>query len=356
VLTLLGFWLKVTARIFYNFLKTSPVVVIGSLIAGAAFSYALVNKFILIKLNIKMITVIVLLSVISSLFHSCKKHQLLSVLVAKSKTNSTNKKIMSMFFLKKALVNNTLPITVFCVLVYSTSIDKKYIAIILTAVLFSIILSFFLLRVRNLTIKEKSNYITKGIKNNLLLKRSLYDYATVDFLSSVVLCTVLFLLISYEFARNSAMLSNTTSQLFFTAAIVIFSFGFIGIISSIPNINWKFDSIVFPHYFGCCVKRTMVFLLCVFGLMFAAFFIVGGIINPIRLVKYLYCIIILLASATFISFTGSSMLSKFILFAALVAATVFISSLHSWLLPFLPIPLIIIFLQAKCEYWEWYLL
>ena len=41
MLTLLGFWLKVTARMLYGFLKTSPIVVIGALIAGTAFSYAL---------------------------------------------------------------------------------------------------------------------------------------------------------------------------------------------------------------------------------------------------------------------------------------------------------------------------
>ena len=129
-----------------------------------------------------------------------------------------------------------------------------------------------------------------------------------------------------------------------------------GIVESIPHINWKFQAIISPSDFKYHIKRTSFFLCGIFGWLLVLFIIIGGIINLALLLKYLYCIFVLFFVTLHISFTMSSMIIKAITLLIITVLTIWISTLSVGFLPILIIPILVTLFKAKNEYMEWSLL
>ncbi|MCL2184310.1 MAG: hypothetical protein FWB86_00420 [Treponema sp.] len=205
--------------------------------------------------------------------------------------------------------------------------------------------------------KNSSKIKIEKLKINPIIKSTLSDYLSSDFLISFLLSIVLFILYFIDTAKdikNIYELKN--NQSIFIVITLIFSVGFTSIIGSIPNINWKFQSIVSPNSFKYHYKRTLLILCGFFGWIILLFIIFGSFINIMLTIKYLYCLLIILFTTINISLTISHMIIKLFIQTIFIIITLWISTLHIGFLPILLIPIFISFIKAKNEYREWYLI
>jgi hypothetical protein len=204
--------------------------------------------------------------------------------------------------------------------------------------------------------KKYSEINNKKLNVNPLIKSAIYDYLSSDFLISLILCLVIFIafIISTVKDINSLYELKNNSNLFIIITL-IFSLGFTSIIGSIPQINWKFQSIVSPNNFKYHLKRTSLVLFGFMGWLILLFIVFGSFINIILLIKYLYCLFILLFTIINISLTISNIIIKVFLVTIIIVLTMWVSTLPVVFLSTLVIPLVLTFIKAKNEYKEWYL-
>ena len=351
------FLIRITIKRVLKLFKSYPVLIIWVAIIVASFIYAVISKNLVIRPNLQTMVIITPFLVLVSLFKSLKNYNTIPTLILYSKSIAQKKYIYIIFFIKQAFVNN-IWLSVFNFIVFYFVSDKKYFVITLTATIISFLLSFSLMYLKNsLKIKKTSYKEIKRRKINPLIKSAVFDYVTPDFFTVAVVCIALVLVISFEITKDGNFLYELENPLiFFIGLTIILSIGFIGIIDSITNINWKFQAIISPNTFGYHVKRTMLFLITIYGLLLLFFVFVGAKINVLLLFKYLYCIIVLFCISVFIAFTTGNMIMKGIILLLIIASTLWISTLSIGLLPILIIPFFAALMKAKNEYMGWSLL
>jgi len=350
-MTIVFFWIKIAFKRIINLFKTSPVTIILALAFIAAFVYAFVNNYIAIQLDFQLSVLISLFLAIYSLFSSLKNYHVLPYLIKYSKSKYQNKIIHFRYFMKQAFKNNIM-LLIFCIIAYNSITNIKYFPIILGITAFSIIFSFSIMCIKN---KYKNERIaktkTKGLKINPLVKSTTYDYFNSDFFAMAIVCITVSLIIIATFIMNTNMIYNW--EIYYIIITVVFIIGFMGIIESIPNINWKFQAIISPNDFKYHIKRTMFFLGGVYGWALLLFIIIGSIINLALLIKYLYCLIALLLVTVHVAFMFTNKIKKIILMMSIITITIWLSTLSAWFLPILIIPIILTLFKAKNEYREW---
>ena len=355
-MTLTLFWIKTTIKRTINLIKSSPFIIVWVVIVAGAFVYSITNNYIKITLEPHIITAIMFFLAFVSLIKSLKNHNTIPVLLRQSKSKLQNKNILTKFFIKQAFINNLLLI-LFCVITFNNLENKYQRAAVLTVIIVSIFLSFVIMRVRNhqKTGNRKSKTASM-VKMHPLIKSVLYDYSTPDFIATAAVCFALFIFAVIEFTRNMNNFNELdNTYIFFIATAVIISIGFMGIIDSVSNINWKFHAIVSKNTFSYHIKRAAIFLAGIFGLLILLFIVFGVKISFTLALKYLFCIIILFWVSVFAAFTISNMLIKAIVLMSASAFTVWIGTLPAGFLPVLAVPLFAALLKAKNEYREWYL-
>jgi len=360
-MALMFFWIKVAIKRILDLSKPYLLFTLCIFIFIGAFIYALINGHININLDIKTIYIIISLIILLSLVNLFRNYYLLPVLIKYSKSKYQNKIIIKRYFLKLALSNNLLLIIFNIIAFYSIikfSINYFHIFILSGITILSIILSFIIMYIKNKYLNKRHSEISnRKIEVNPLLKSAIYDYLSSDFLISLILCIIIFtaFIVSIVKDVNSIYELKDNSNLFIIISI-IFSLGFTSIISSIPQINWKFQSIVSPNDFKYHLKRTSLVLFGFMGWLILLFIVFGSIINITHLLKYLYCLFILFFTIINISLTISNMMIKFFTVTIIVLLTMWVSTLPVGFLSILIIPVIITFVKAKNEYREWYLL
>jgi len=357
IIELLLFCIRITINRALKLFKSFPVLIIWVAIIIASFTYAIISRNIVIMPNIKTMVIITPFLVLASLFKSLKNYNAIPVLIRYSKSRAQNNYIYIVFFIKQAFVNN-IWLSAFNFIVFYFTRSREYAFLTITATVISFVLSFSLMYLRNsLKIKKTSYKEIKRKKTRPLIKSAIFDYVTPDFFTVAVVCIALVLVISFEITKNGNFLYELENPLiFFIGLTIILSIGFVGITDSINNINWKFQAIISRNTFSYHLKRTMLFLLTVFGFLLLFFVFVGTNINVLLMFKYLYCIIMLLCMSVFIAFTTGNIIAKGITLLIIVAFTVWISTLSAGLLPILAIPFFVALVKAKNEYREWSLL
>jgi hypothetical protein len=352
---LLLFWIRITIKRILKLFIDSPMTIIWVMIIIFSFLYAFTTKNIVITQDIQII--IVLFLVLVSLIKSLKKYNVMPILIQYSKSKIQNKNIYFMFFIKQTFMNNILLIT-FNVIALKFINNKKNIIIMLIVTVFSLMLSFLLMYLKNSQKIKKVNYKEKKIsKINPLIKSVLYDYLSSDFLITLLLCIGIFIAFIINIVKDiNYIYELKNNSVFFIMITIIFSVGFTGIIGSIPNINWKFQAIISPNSFKYHLKRTFLVLTVFFGWLILLFVIFGNYINIMLTVKYLYCIFVVLFAMVNISFSITSVMIKMLIITIITILTLWISTLPIGFLPILLIPVIITFIKAKNEYREWSLL
>jgi hypothetical protein len=354
-MALIFFLLKIAVRRIVYLFKISPVVVIGA----AVFIFALFYTKTDLKIILDTQKFIILMCgfFILSLILSLKKHNLLPSLILYSKSNSINRGIYRRFFIFRAFINNTLLLLFdFFVLIGIIKIEKIIYLPLIT--LFSILFSFLVMLAKNkYYIKKIYKVKTSKMNVNPVIKGTFHDYFTSDFFSTAVISFVLFAIIIIELIKTGFVPHETEkSYLLLIGLTAVLSLGFMGIVDSILKVNWKFYSVIYPAGFKYHIKRTLLFLVSIFSLPIAVFIFSGILFGIPILIKYLYCLMVILCISIGIGFTTGNMFIKAI--GALIAITLIL-----WLstLPFyyLIFPLFLLFsiiLKAKSEYMERYYL
>jgi hypothetical protein len=188
---------------------------------------------------------------------------------------------------------------------------------------------------------------------NPQIKSAMYDYFSGSLFTAVLSIILFFIVIIVSAKELHSLNEMENPSAFFTAITIICAVGFMGIIGSIPEINWKFQAIMTPNSFKYHIKRTMFFLGGIFGWLLVIFIVFGTLINLVLLLKYLLCIIVLFLVAIFISFSISHILIKFMIFVFITALTIWVSAMPAGFLPILIIPVLITLGMAKSDYKEW---
>jgi hypothetical protein len=136
--------------------------------------------------------------------------------------------------------------------------------------------------------------------------------------------------------------------------MAVISLGFTGIVDSILKANWKFYAVINPSGFIYHIKRTFLFLILVFCLPIAAFVFTGLSFNMSILIKYLYCLTIILFFSISFGFTTGNMFKKAILLLLAIGLIVWLSTLqfHFLIIPLFFLP--VIMFKAKNEFLERY--
>jgi len=359
-MALLIFWIKVAIKRILDLSKPYILFTLCIIIFIGAFIYAFINGHININLDIKTIYIIISLIILLSLVNSFRNHNLISILIKYSKSKYQNKIIIKRYLAKWALVNNMVLIIFNIIALYSIikfSINYIHIFILFGITILSILLSLTIMCIKNKYINNKYSEISnRKLKINPLIKSAIYDYLSSDVLISLILCIAIFIVFIISTAKdiNSIYELKNNSNLFIIITL-IFSLGFTSIISSIPQINWKFQSIVSPNSFKYHLKRTSLVLFGFMGWLILLFIVFGSFINVILSIKYLYCLFILLFTIINISLTISGMIIKVFFVTIIIVLTMWVSTLPIGFLPILIIPAIFTFVKAKNEYKEWYL-
>jgi len=356
-MVLLLFWTKVAIRRIIQILKSSPAPVVMVIIFIGAVIYAVTNRHIDIKLDIKTIIIVISFLVTISIIGSYKIFNFMPMFIRYSKSKFINKIIHVRYFIKQAFLLNIL-FLVFCIIAYGYLTDEKYFLIIIGAYIFSSVLSFIIMYKKNnnkIRLTLETNH--KRIKVNPLIKSAVFDYFTPDIFVLVIMSIVLFMIIFFEYLKDVNAFNIVEKQsVLLILMTFVFSFGLAGILESIPKINWKFQALISPNDFKYHLKRTCVFLGGMFAPALVLFIVLGGIINWFLLLKYLYCILALFMIAVNISLTISHIIVKGTVYLTISILAMWISSLPAVLLPVLLIPVILSFVKAKNEYKEWFLL
>jgi len=346
------FWVRIAARRFVSLFKTSPVIIAGTIVIIAAFIIA--KNDIEIVLNTQRFIFALSFFILVSILLSFKNFSLMSLLVMYSRSALKNRTIRVLFFARQAFINNILLI-LFDIAALKGIVKSDYLkmlpAVTLCSLLLSILIMFFKNEVKMRSIKKKQ---AKVSRINPVMKGIIFDYFSSEFLMTALVGILLLIIIIVEFISKGFLLKTEDPSVLFIVMLIVLSLGFMGIIESVPRINWKFHGIISPKEYSYHVKRTVIFLGVFFILpvLFFIFMLASG--GAIFLLKYLYCLAVLLFCSVFISFTISRSIYKAIMLIAVIAFTVWVSSLRIAFLPVLLIPTLALFLKAKSEYREWY--
>lgn len=354
-MVLIIFWFKIAVNRVFNLFKASPLLIVWTTIVAAAFIYASVNNFISVKLDDQTLVIIIFCLFIFSLFASLKNFNAILYLIKYSKSKYCNRYIYFRLLIKRALLNNVLFI-IFSIIAFNSMTNKIYFIVMPGIMIFSITLSFVIMYLKICLVNRRIKQIKLiKLKMNPVIKAAVYDYLPSVF--TVILSFSLALaVITGNLNDINYFMELENQSFFFILMTIIFSVGFMGIIDSVPEINWKFQAIISPNNFKYHIKRTMFFSGRTYILLLIVFVVIGSIINWILLIKYLYCIFILFLTTILIAFTISHILIKHITFLLFIAITVWISTMPVVFLLALLIPILITFVKAKNEYREWSLL
>ena len=357
IMRLMLFWINVIFKRVLSLFKTSPVMVIWIFVIIGAFIFAAANRHLVIKPDNSTLVIVTLLLALFSVLASFKNYDTIPVLTLYSKSNIANKYILAGFFLKKAFINNILLI-IFCILALDSASNIFLFLVFIGVPVFFIFLAFLIMYKKNNYANNQSIKKEKrALRMNPYIKTIIYDYLTPDFFALFALCVSLFIVITAEYTGNfNSLLAMKNQITYFIIVFVLFSAGFSGIIESIQNINWKYQAIITENSFKYHYKRTLHFIALAYGLLLAVFIIMGCLINPFLMFKYVFCIFIIMFSTINIAFTAINKLIKTVILCLLVVSTAWIGTLPVFYMPLSAIPVLITFIKAKNEYREWYLL
>jgi hypothetical protein len=358
---LLLFWVKVIIKRILNLSKPYLLITLCVIIFIGAFVYAFINEYIVIKLDIKTIYIIISSIILLSLFNSFRNYHLLPILIKYSKSKYHNKNICIRYFLKQSLVNNFLLI-IFNIIAYNSiikySVNNFHLFILFGITILSILSSLIIMYVKYNYLNKKHTELNHKKPNiNPLIKSALYDYLSSDFLSTSILCIVVFIVfIIHIISDTNHIFELKNNSDFFIIITVIFSVGFTGIIGSIPKINWKFQAIISKNSIKYHIRRTFLVLTVFFGWLILLFIIFGSLVDVMLTMKYLYCIFVILFTTVNISFSTTNLMMKAFIITTIIVLTVWVSTLPVSFLSILLFPVIFTFIKAKNEYREWSLL
>jgi hypothetical protein len=222
----------------------------------------------------------------------------------------------------------------------------------------SILFSFVIMLAKNSYMNKKISMAkTNRLYVNPVVKSTFHDYFTSDFFQAAAVSFALCIVLVMELIKTRNMLHGTGNLHFvFMGFTAVLSIGFMGIIDSILQANWKFYAIIMPSGFKYHLKRSYLFLISVYALPIAVFLFSGVLLSIPLTIKYLYFLIVILCISIGFGFTTGNMFIKVIGMLIITVLTLWLSIMPVY---FLVLPAFfgfILMLKAKSEYRERYYL
>jgi hypothetical protein len=245
-------------RILYV-VKQYPVIAAGTVLL--VFSFLAVEINTTINLDTKKCIPVTVVLMLSFAAVSLKKRRVTPAVIAFSKSGFTNKTIHALFFISRSIINNG-PLVLFNLIVLKRLITVERFIYVSIITIVSLLSSFCIMNVRNKftygkTIKEKINKRPA----NPLVKSAVCDYGTPDFFQTAVTAVSLFSAVLFELLKDADVLREMEHPFILVMRpAAALSFGFMGIVDSIPHTNWKFYALISPYNFNRQFRKTLLFL------------------------------------------------------------------------------------------------
>jgi hypothetical protein len=354
-MSLLLFLVKIAVSRIIYFVKHYTVIVIGAAVIILSFIVAKVDTVINLDTEKTIAIAAVLMSV--SLVVSLKNYNVTPMAIAFSKSGLMNKNIYRLFFINKSIVNNMTLFLLNLIILRGMITVERFIYIPVIT-MFSLLSCFLLMNIKHTFVSKKiGKKKVKKARIPPLVKSTVCDYFTSGFFEMALIGVFLFGAILFELLKDrDAFQEMDNLFVIFIELIGALSFGFMGILDSIPHTNWKYYAIVSPYNFSRHFGRVLLFLTGFFGIFIMLFIVIASYFNAMLMLKYLFCMIILMSLSINIAFTTGSILTKTWALLIVIALTLWISRWPAYFLLILLIPLLVSLVKAKTEYNEWYLL
>ncbi|MDR1301841.1 MAG: hypothetical protein LBK43_05155 [Treponema sp.] len=347
-MALLLFWIKVILKRILEFIKISPVTIIGGIIILSALIYT--NTNIQVTLNGSKFIITFSALIIIPIMMSLKEYSVLEKITFYAKSNYSNRLLRYIFFVKKSLLNNILMI-LFFILIFSNRIIVDFSFNIwktLCIFPFSIFLSLLVMILRNNGRKINK---TKNIMHiNSVIKSTLYDYRDSVLMAIIIIAVSLFICIELFMYKN--ILNEMTEPVFIPLILfILLSIGFIGLSDSVIKTNWLFYTVVsldFRYHF----KRTVLFILSFYGIVLLQYIIIVMYLDITLLLIYLFAIISTMLLAMGIVYLRGNILKKIIVYALYIRLVVYILYVSPYIMLVSIFPALIALVMAKNDFIE----
>ena len=329
-MTLLIFWLKIFFKKVAGFFKQPPIIFIW--LGLLVFAVIIARPNMDIKPNSQILIIFAAILAVSSILASFKNYNLMHVLILYSKSSQTNKCITILYFIKQTIRNNLLLIISGSFIIY-VLIRKNYFVETLQIITICSLSLFLSFSVMYLKYKFSGKKLLKPQKIkprvNPYIKSTVFDYFTGDLILMSVVGLSLFVMLLIALLPNFQSINDFDNmQAVRIGLIIIFAFGFNGIIGSIPNINWRFYSIASPKSFLYFVKKTFLILTGCFFLLLTVLGIITFNFGHIELIKYLFFLFVMMLFSIFNAFAFGNIISTIVKIILFTALTAWISTLH----------------------------
>jgi hypothetical protein len=331
-----------------EFVKTSPVVIIGAIIITSAFIYA--NTDMQLTLNYSKFITTVFALIIIPVIISLKEYNILEKIVFYAKSNYSNPLLRYIFFAKKSFLNNIFMI-LFFVLVLSNRIIVDFSFNVwktLCIFPFSVFLSWIVMVLRNND--KKINKRKEGIHINPIIKSALYDYMNSVLTAAIVIAVSLF--IGIELFRQKNILNEMAEPVFIPLILfILLSIGFIELSDSVTNTNWLFYAVValdFRHHF----KRTLAFILSFYGIVLLQYIIIVMYIDVTLLLIYLFAVVSTMLFAVGIAYSGGNIFKKIMMYALYIWFAVYMLYVNPYIMLASIFPATVTLFLAKNDFME----
>jgi hypothetical protein len=347
-MSFLLFWVKVILKRTIEFIKISPVTIIGGIIILGALIYT--NTDIQLTLNGSRLIIALFALIIIPIIISLKEYSVLGEITFYAKSNYSNRLLRHIFFAKKSFLNNIFMI-LFFVLMFSNRITVDFpFAVWKTLCIFpfSILLSWMVMILRNND--GKINKRRNRIHINSVIKSTLYDY--MDSVLMAVIITVVSLFIGIELFRHKNILNEMAEPVFIPLTLfVLLSIGFIGLSDSVINTNWLFYAVVsldFRYHF----KRMLIFILSSYGIILLQYIIIVIYIDTTLLLIYPFTAVSTMLFAMGIAYSGGNILKKIIVYALYIWFAVYMLYVSPYIILASILPAAIALFMAKNDFME----
>jgi hypothetical protein len=341
------FWVKVILKRIIEFIKISPVIIIGGIIIAGAFIYT--NTNIQFTLNYNKFIIIFSALIIMPIIVSLKEYAVLDKIMFYAKSNYSNRLLKYIFFTKKSFLNNIFMI-LFFVFIFSNRIilDFSFNTWKMLCVFpFSVFLSLVVMILRNND--RKTNKAKNIIHINPVIKSALYDYMDSVLMAIIIIAVSLF--IGIELLRHN-ILNKMAEPVFIPLILfILLSIGFIGLSDSVLKTNWLFYAVIsldFRYHF----KRTVIFILSFYGIVLLQYMITAAYIDITLVLIYLFAIISTMLFAIGIVYLQGNILKRIVVYALYIRLAVYILYVNPYIMLASVLPAIITLLMAKNDFVE----
>jgi hypothetical protein len=342
------FWVRVLLKRIIEFIKTSPVVIIGAIIIAGAFIYT--NTNIQLTLNRSEFIITFFALIIIPIIISLKEYRVLGKIIFYSKSNYSNRLLRYIFFAKKSFLNNIFMILFFA-LIFSGRITADFSLNswkTLCIFPFSIFLSWIVMILRNNggKINKRSNII----QINSVIKSTLYDYVDSVLMAFIIIAVSLF--IGIELFRYKNIFNEMTEPVFIPLILfILLSIGFIGLSDSVIHTNWLFYAVVSLDY-RYHFKRMLAFILSFYGIVLLQYIITVMYIDITLLLIYLFTVVSTMLFAIGIAYSTGNILKKIIVYALYIWFAVYMLYGSPYIMLASIFPAVIALFAAKNDFME----